>query len=347
MSKYSLFVGIDIAARTASVAFAQDADDSGPAFEISQTKKGIAELKRRLKATGHAPNKTLIVIEATSNYWWFIALALHNADYPVSVINPARAHYFARATLKRAKSDRLDAQTLAQLAAALKLKLWTPPPDIQTELRQRLQQRADLRDARIQMLNRLHALRHHPKASEPVLQRFEEVADLLKKQIDGVDHELAELLRQDDAWNDTARRLMSVTGIGLITAAWLLCISNNFTSCERVEQLTSYVGLAPHVRQSGTSLNGRAYIGHTGNAELRKALYMAAVIATAHNPVIKAYYSRLKERGHLGKSALCACARKLLHICWAVGTKKTMFDPNYRQNVDIAAQKSLTKNTVS
>lgn len=329
---YALFVGVDIAAKTASIAFAESAKSVQPAFDITQNKQGVNQLLSRLKKTGHSPEDILIVVEVTSNYWWYIALSLHNAGFAVSVINPAQGHYFARAELKRAKTDRLDAQMLARLGATLKPKLWTPPPDIKQELYQRLQQRSDLRHMRTQVCNRIHALKHHALAVDPVVERFQGLSDLMQGQINVIERELVEVLKQDAEWYMTARRLMSINGIGIVTATWLVCVTHNFTACERAEQLTSYVGLAPHKRESGTSVKGRGYVGHAGNTELRQALYMATLNAIRWNPIIKTYYDRLIKRGKNGKVAVCACARKLVHICWGVATKKAMFDPNYQQN---------------
>jgi transposase len=327
---FTLFVGIDIAAKTASVAYAEAADAIKPAFDIKQTRKGFAYLKKRLLATGHPPEKTLVVIEATGNYWWRIALALHDAGFVLSVINPARAHYFARAQLKRSKTDHMDAQTLAQLGIAIKLPLWTPPPDIHLKLRQRLAEREDLAKIRAQTLNRLHALKEHPKGVEAVMRRLQDLVDLLTSQIGEIEKELKEVLREDDDWNESARRLLGVKGVGIVTATWLLVVTNNFTSCDEVDQLVSYAGLAPRMRESGTSIKGRRYIGHAGSSQLRKILYMAGFTASQFNPPIQTFYKRLREAGKPHKVAVCAAARKLVRICWAVATKKTEFDPDYQ-----------------
>jgi transposase len=328
---YTLFVGIDIAMESASVAFLEAADKAETIFDIKQTQKSVEQLIKRLRATKHPPDQTLVVIEATGNYWWQISLALHEAKYCVSVINPARAHYFARALLKRAKTDHIDALTLAQLAEALKPKLWTPPPEVHSKLHQRLAEREDLAKNRTQVLNRLHALRHHPRAEEAVTRRQQELADFLQRQIAEIDKEIGSILAENDEWNQAAKRLLSIKGIGVLSAAWLLVVTNNFTSCESADQLISYAGLAPRVRESGSSLNKRRYIGHAGSNQLRKTFYMAALNATQFNPIIKRFYDRLRERGKPFKVANCACSRKLLTICWAVATKKTEFDPEYQQ----------------
>ena len=127
-----------------------------------------------------------------------------------------------------------------------------------------------------------------------------------------------------------AARLETIPGVGVLTAAWLLVTTLNFTSCATPDEATAYAGLAPHPYQSGTSVRGRPAIGHTGNGRLRKALYLATLSAAQYNPVIKEFYDRLRAAGKPPKVARCAAARKLLHIAWAVATKGQSFDPRFR-----------------
>jgi transposase len=105
----------------------------------------------------------------------------------------------------------------------------------------------------------------------------------------------------------------------------------NFTTCDTVDSLTAYAGLAPMPRQSGSSVWHRPSIGHSGNGRLRTAYYMASLTAARFNPVIHTFYNRLREAGKPEKVARCAAARKLLHIAWAVVKKDQPFDPNYAQ----------------
>ena len=118
-SSYTLFVGVDIAAASASVSWQTLDSAPCPPFDIAQTKTGWRELQTKLRATGHLPENTLVVVEATGSYWMNLALYLHEAGFHMSVINPLQAHGFARALLKRGKTDAIDAQTLTQLAAVL------------------------------------------------------------------------------------------------------------------------------------------------------------------------------------------------------------------------------------
>ena len=142
---------------------------------------------------------------------------------------------------------------------------------------------------------------------------------------------MAAALHQESAWAAAAARRQSIKGVGWVTAAWTLVTTLNFTTCDTVDALTAYAGLAPMPRQSGSSVWHRPSIGHSGNGRLRTTFYMATLTAARFNPAIKAFYNRLLEAGKPEKVARCAAARKLLHMAWAVVKKDQPFDPNYAQ----------------
>jgi transposase len=206
-----------------------------------------------------------------------------------------------------------------------------PPPQIYYELQQRLAQRDDLLNLRQQGRNQLHALDQHPEVITSVRTRMENLLVIFQSQIDEVEGEIAVALNQDSAWAAAAARLQSIKGVGWVTAAWTLVTTLNFTTCDTVDALTAYAGLAPMLRQSGSSVWHRPSIGHSGHGRLRTAFYMATWTAARFNPAIKAFYNRLLEAGKPEKVARCAAARKLLHIAWAVVKKDQPFDPNYAQ----------------
>ena len=328
-STFALFVGVDIAAASATAAWLLPQGRASKAITIPQTADGYATLQQRLLTTGVPAAATLVVLEATGTYWVSLATTLHQQGFAISVINPAQAHAFAKALLKRAKTDAIDAQTLAELGARLQPDLWTPPPAIYAELYQRLAQRDALVDMRTQLRNQLHALVQQPVVIASVRTRTEALIATLTAEIGAIEAELLATLQLDDAWAQAAARLQTITGVGLLTASWLLVTTLKFSLCPSPKAATSYAGLAPHPHQSGSSVRGRGSVGHDGNARLRRALYLASLSATRHNPVIRAFYTRLREAGKPPKVARCAAARKLLHIAWAVVTKQCDFDPDY------------------
>ena len=332
---YTQFVGIDISARDVQVVIRVN-DSESRSFVVMQDPQGHADLIARLDANRHERCTTLVVMEATGVYWMKLATALHQAGFVVSVINPAQAHYFARALLKRGKTDTMDARRLAQLAVQLQPAPWQPAPEVYEQLYQRLLQRDNLLEMIQQERNRLHALRQRPVIVEDVLLRLQDHIALLQAQVADIDAELERLLSTDTPWATSARCVRSIKGFGLLATAWLLVATRDFTACTMPEQVASYAGLVPRPFESGSSIRGRPTIGHAPHARLRRALYMAALSAVQHNPAIKAFYNRLLERGKPKKVALCACARKLLHIAWAVAHSQKMFDPDYHKQALVA-----------
>ena len=123
----ALFVGVDIAAATVTASWLAPGGRPSQPVTVEQTPAGHAALQRRLLAVDHAPVATLVALEATGSYWLTLATTLTHAGFRVAVINPAQAHHFAKALLTRAKTDAIDAQTLAHLAALLRPVPWTPP----------------------------------------------------------------------------------------------------------------------------------------------------------------------------------------------------------------------------
>jgi transposase len=326
---YLLYVGIDVAATT----FTALATTEGPPIErartFAQTSEGFAALQDQLRTTGVAPAQTLIVVEATSSYWVALAVTLHENGYVVSVVNPAHAHHYAQSLPRRSKTDLLDAFVLAQFAAERKPAPWSPPPQVYHELRQRLIARDALLEMRQQGRNQRHALVQWPVVIESVLKQLDSLIADLDRRLSELEAEIAQVLA-NGAWAESASLLLSISGIGLITSAWLLVGTLNFEACASAEQAAAYVGLVPLARESGSSVRGRTQIGHGGHARLRTALYLATLTAARFNPAIKMHYQRLRAAGKPAKVARCAAARKLLHLAFAVVSKRQPFDPGYQ-----------------
>ena len=323
-----LYVGIDIAAQTFTAAWGPDGQQISAAQTFSQTQIGRRQLVRALKATGCAPEEGLVVLEATGTYWMQVAVALHQAGYPVAVINPRQAHHFAEALLKQAKTDAIDAHTLARLALTLPVKLWEPPGAVWEALYQRLVEHDNLTSMRQMQRNQLHALQQRHQVDPAVAARKQQLVEAMDDQLQTIQLEIKDWLKRSE-WAELAKRLQTIPGIGLLSAAWLLVVTAGFTTCDDAEQLASYLGLAPHPRHSGTSRRGYRRVGTSGHARARRVLYQAAFSAARFNPAVKDFYQRLLARGKPVKVARCAAARKLVHIAFAVAANGQPYDLSY------------------
>jgi len=351
---FECFVGIDIAAKDFTAAILLP--NQKPKLEkgsFEQNVDGFSRFTAVLQTTGYASGRVLVVMEATGPYWVALAVTLTQAGFATSVVNPAQVHYFAKAQLKRAKNDQLDAQTLAQFAQALLPKIWTPPPHFYYELRQRLTQRDNLLKLQGQVDNQRHALSVSPTIIESVQVQLESLHQSLSEHIKHMEHELAALIKfdlderlspdqpsltPDQEWQKSIALLRTIPGIGPLTACWLVLATLNFTTCSSVEALVHYAGLAPLERTSGTSVRGRSQIGHSGNARLRTLLFLATLTAARFNPLIKTFWHRLRiEKNKPVKVARCACARKLLHLAYAIVKSGKPFVADYGLDVAKAA----------
>jgi transposase len=253
-----LFVGVDIAATSFAAAWSLNASPPQRARTFAQTPDGFAAFQAALASTGVQADQALIVLEATGSYWITLAVTLHQAGYRVSIVNPAHAHAFARSLPRRAKTDLLDAQLLAQFACERQPPRWTPPEQVYHELRQRLLVRDGLLEMRQQARNQRHALDQWPITIQAALEALDKVIAECDTQLQHLEREIARVLR-DGAWARSAALLSSITGIGLVTTAWLLVATLNFEACVSAERAAAYAGLVPLAHESGTSVRHRAW----------------------------------------------------------------------------------------
>jgi len=302
-----VFAGIDIAKNSFEVAVTGEAQT----LSLGNDDAGHAELCQVLVPL--APR--LVLLEATGGYEQDLALALAAAGLRVSVVNPRQARDFARCTGRLAKTDRIDAQALCAFAAMLDAQGHEPrtlADEQQRELTALVVRRRQLVGMLVAERQRLAVA--HPKAKPSILQ----IMDAIAAQLHDVDGELKIHIRAHHA--DLAKLLTSVKGVGPTTASTLLAQLPELGKLNR-KQITSLVGLAPINRDSGTLRGQRHIFG--GRADVRRVLYVAALVGTRFNPVLKAFYARLLAAGKPKKVALVACMHKLLVILNAIARTKS------------------------
>jgi transposase len=265
---------------------------------------------------------SLIVLEATGGYEAAVAATLQAAGLPVAIVNPRQARHFAKALGLLAKTDAIDARVLARfaelLAAREDLARFVKPL---ADAEQRRLQAQLLR--RRQLVAMLSAERQRLSiAHSSIRPDLEQTIRFLKQRLDSIDAELAKLVQRDHG--ELARLLKSVAGVGPTTLATLL---GNLPELGRLSrrEVSALVGVAPFNRDSGHFRGRQSTWG--GRAEIRTTLYMAALAATRHNPVIRGFYQRLLHAGKPKKVALVACMRKLLTILNAIARDRVPFSP--------------------
>lgn len=260
-------------------------------------------------------NISCIVLEASGGYQVPLVTELAAADLPVCVINPRQARDFAKATGRLAKTDKLDAAGLAHFAYAIQPPCRPIPDEKAQEFQQLLARRRQLIAMRTAELNRRQQAR-----SATVRESIRAVIQLLDLQLRDHDQHLDQLLRSCPLWKEQEDLLKSVPGVGDQTARTLLAELPELGQASR-QQLAALVGLAPLNRNSGL-FRGQRRI-HGGRPVVRRTLYMATLVASRHNPLIRAFYQRLLAAGKKKKVALVACMHKLLTILNAMLRTRT------------------------
>jgi len=263
----------------------------------------------------------LVVMEATGGYEAALACALQAAGLAVAVLNPKQARDFAKAMGRLAKTDRIDARTLAELGIVLVgradlARFVRPLPDAQQ------QALAALVTRRRQLLTMMVSERQRPQLAIAVVRpSIEAMITAIRAQLDDVEAQMVRHVREHFADLDTLLR--SANGIGRVASATLIATLPELGELNRRE-IAALVGVAPMANESGTSRGRRRVQG--GRFEIRRVLYMAALSAAKRNPTIRDFYQRLRAAGKLPKVALVACMRKLLTILNAMARTHKPWD---------------------
>lgn len=298
-----MVVGIDVAKADLVVA----AGDAAP-WAAANDEAGAQALAERLTAL----RPELVVLEATGGYELVAAATLAAAGLPVVVVNPRQVRDFAKATGQLAKTDRLDARVLALFGERLRPALRPLPDAAARELAALLARRRQLLEMRQAERNRLLQARQGPGGGPPAVRRsLEQHLAFLERELAQADDDLGRRMRESPVWREREDLLTSAPGVGPVVARTLLAELPELGRLGR-RAIAKLVGVAPLSADSGT-WRGRRLV-HGGRATVRAAIYMAALVATRRNAVIRAFYGRLLAAGKPKKLALVACMRKLLTI---------------------------------
>jgi transposase len=307
----STFVGIDVSKDRLDVAVRP----GGVTFVVERNAAGLEQLVARLRDL--MPH--LVAVEATGGFETVVAAALAGAELPVVVVNPAQVRAFAQALGKRAKTDPIDAAVIAHFVEATGAKP-RPLPDETTRML------ADLVARRRQIVEMMAAEgQRERRLNDKRLKRsIARLRKAMEKELAELDGDLHDHVRGSPVWAEKEDLLASVPGIGRVIARTLVAELPELGQLDR-KQIAALAGLAPFTRQSGR-WRGRSFIGG-GRASVRTALFMGAMVARRHNPVLKAFFERLVAAGKPKIVAMIAVARKLLVILNAILRDKRPWQP--------------------
>lgn len=247
----------------------------------------------------------LVVLEASGGYEAGLVSDLVEQGVPVAVVNPTRVRAYARAEGLLAKTDKIDARMIARFGATMKPKPQARRDQAQLALNQWVSRRQQVVEMMVSEKNRVQTAPQGVKAD------IERHIAWMRNEIEHLEGLICQAVAANPLWQETARRLQTVPGIGPLTACTLIADLPELGQLNR-QKIAALAGLAPFNRDSGKRRGKRHIFG--GRASIRRVLYMATLSAIRHNPVIKTFYQRLLDNGKLKKVALTACMRKLLVI---------------------------------
>ena len=267
-------------------------------------------------------------MESTGRYGEGLAKHLYTAEFEVSIINAARIKYYARSKLQRNKTDKLDAQLIADFVATQKPYLWQPPT-VEAEALHHLIQRLDgLVATQTQEKNRLQAGELPPIVTVSIQAHLA----FLGQEIEQLRQEVKTLIDNDPDLHQKRELLTSIPGIGEQTAAILLAFIPDPASGLSSKQVTAYAGLTPEQIQSGNAKRQHDTLSKLGHSRLRSALYMPAVASLRYNPIIVQFAQRLRQKGKRKMTIVAAAMRKLLVLAYGILKSGKLFDPDYSVN---------------
>jgi transposase len=272
------------------------------AFSVARDGEGLAELVARLAEL----KPILVAVEATGGFETTTAAAVAGAGLPLVIVNPAQVRAFAQAMGRRAKTDRVDAEVIARFIQAVKPEVRALPSAAEQLL-------SDLIARRRQIVQMIGAEKQREKRlTEPRVKRsIVRLVAALQKELNDLDAQIDDEIRGSPAWREKEALLRTIPGVGPQISRTLLAELPELGRLDR-RQIAALAGLAPWTRQSG-KWKGKSFIGG-GRAPVRTALFMGALVAARHNPVLRTFNQRLLDAGKPKLLALVATARKLLTI---------------------------------
>lgn len=319
MNRDGPWVGIDVSKQNLDIyirpPFGKAQGALGEHLRLGNTEKDISLLVERLASLPPA----LVVMEATGGLEMLAGVALTQAGLRVAIVNPRQVRDFARATGRHAKTDRLDAEVIAHYAEAIRPEVRALPDETTRHLGELITRRHQVVEMITAEKNRLGAMHG------PMRQNIQIHLQWLQEHLKELDEQLQQTLRESPVWQAQVNLLKSVPGVGTGLSSLLIAELPELGQLTH-KQISNLVGIAPINRDSGQWRGPRKIWG--GRARVRTVLYMSTVAAVRCNPIIGAFYKRLRQKGKQAKVALTACMHKLLIILNAMVKAGTAWQPN-------------------
>jgi transposase len=289
--------------------------------KFTNRQEGFAELCVWL--VKHKAPQVHACLEATGPYSEDLALYLYQHGHRVSVVNPAQIKAFGQSELRRNKDDQPDAGLIRRFCEKQQPAAWTPLPAPVRELQALTRHLENLHETRQQQLNRLEG-----NKTKGVVKSLRKLVAYLDTEIARTEKQIEDHIDNHPDLKGRCQLLESIPGIGKRTAAKLLAEIDDISQYKSARQVAAYAGLTPKNNRSGT-IRGKTRLSKTGNARVRKALFLPAMTAKRYNPIVRSFCLRLASHGKSKMQIIGAAMRKLIHIVFGVLKSGQNFDPNH------------------
>lgn len=316
MNKYKETFGVDI---------------SKDVFDVHGSNKGHDHYKNSepgfKKFLKKLPKGSLVVMEATGYYHYRLAQFLYKNGVTVSVVNPLSIKRFIQMKLAKVKTDKSDAKAICDYALVNEVPIYNALTNAQSECLQLFRLLDTYLKQRTATKNKIHGEAVLGIPSKFVYRSLVRNKKQLDKEVSAIESKILSLVKEEQ--QEQLTLLTSIPGIGQKTALFLIVATDGFSKFETASQLCSYVGITPTIRESGSSVRGRARISKVGNKKLRNLLFLCSFNACKHNSACKSVYERIVNKGKSKKLALIAVANKLLKQCFAIAKSRRPYDETY------------------
>ena len=319
-------IGIDVSKEKLDVAFYDGECRWHETYE--NTKVGIRKMGRRFDGSD-----IRVTMEATGTYYIRTAEMLKDMGYDVRVENPLSIKRYAEMKLKRNKTDKVDSFLIAQYGYYEEGREFKKEDLKRRAIRLKLRAVDQLHSDVNKNISRIEALNQYPEGAEEVKKTFNKINDMLEKQIEKLVNEIAEIINTDPDYKDLSERLQEIPGIGPRISSMLIAFFGTFEEFETSKQVSSFIGIAPTIRESGRSVRGNGRISKTGNSYIRKLLTMGARTAIKYNKSCKELNERIVAKNKPYRLRLVAGGHKILRQAFAVAKYSVKYNPDYYNTI--------------
>jgi transposase len=337
-------VGIDVAQKELVVSLGKMDENAVTTVyankAFSNNEKGFVSMEAWVNKQTIAEYPLRYVMEATGVYHERFAYFLSGKGYAVSIVMPNKISNFFRTLEIKTVTDKSMSAAIAMFGLEKQLDNWVQPKRVYRGLRQVTREREQLIAERTMIKNQLHAEQAEAFPGEDTIRRMQDRIKMVNMQLKEIMAEIRTAIVADTELKQTLATIITIPGIGLLTAAVILAETNGFELIRSKKQLTSYAGLDVREKESGTSVKGKPRISKRGNKHLRKAMHLPALAAIRYSERYKAIFVRIVARNSIKMKGCVAVQRKLLEMVYTIYKTNKPFEKDYLQQQDPIAENS-------